>query len=179
LTETTDRGFFTIVKPAHVGTNFETLQTEKRMSLEDALNRNSDLLEKNAALMEKILAGASSRASTSATTATTSDDAGGEKPKRTTKPKEDAAKGVTLDDVKPILNGWLTEFPKNGDDDHPETVARKAALKGAFEKLGATNLKEVAVEKLGKLKEWAEAQVAKGRLVPDENAGGDDDDMLG
>jgi hypothetical protein len=158
---------FTVNKPC----NPETL-----MSLEEALNRNSDLLEKNIALQEKILGLATSNKAAAAA-------AGEDKPKatRTTKAAAEKAaetvKAPTLDEIKPTLQGWLNEFPKNGDNDHPETAARKGALKEFFGLIGVTKLPEVTKpEDLTKLKEWAETQVANGRITEDEPAG-DDDDM--
>lgn len=151
------------------------------MSIEEALAANTAAMTKNNELLEKLLDAAVKVASGAKAGASTEE---GEKPKRTTAKKKedeagDTAKAVTLDDVKPLLSGWLNEFPKNGDEDHPETAARKAAFKGALEKLGAASLPAVPADKLDKLKAWAEAQIAKGRLVPDEDASSGDDDMLG
>ena len=153
------------------------------MSLEEALNRNTEALEKNNALMEKLL-GASAAAAAKATGGPASSDDAEDKPKRTRTKKDDdagtkeTAKAVTLDDVKPILSGWLNEFPKDGDTDHPETAARKAAFKKKLDELGAANLPAVAADKLGDLKTWAEGMKAKGRLVQDEEEQSEDD-MLG
>lgn len=143
------------------------------MSLEDALNRNSDLLEKHNALLERVLSAAPAAKAANTTAATETD-----KPKTTRAPKADKAPTLTLDDVKPLFSGWLTEFPKDGDTDHPETAARKEAFKGFLAEFNAPNLKELPADKFGEAKTWIEAQIAKGRLV-DDAAGGSDDDMLG
>lgn len=148
------------------------------MSLEEALNRNSDLLEKHNELLERVLSAAPASGSKAGAASAETE----EKPKttRSTKAADKKAetKAVTLDDVKPLFSGWLTEFPKNGDDDHPETAARKEALKGFLKDVGAPNLKEVPADKLADAKTWIEGQIANGRLTTDDE-GGSDDDMLG
>lgn len=151
------------------------------MSLEEALNRNSDLLETHNDLLTKLVGMAASKA-TATTTAAASTTAAetAEKPKVTRAKAADKPKELTLDDVKPGLAAWLNEFPKDGDNDHPETTARKEALKAQFAVMGAANLKEVTTaEGFATLQKWLDDTKAKGRLVEDAPAGEDGDDMLG
>lgn len=159
------------------------------MSLETAIAELTAAVKEQNELTREILskaAAASSRSSASSSSAST-DDGGEDKPKRTRASKSDdkgdksdkTEKAVTLDDVKPILSSWLNEFPKNGDDDHPETAARKSEFKAKLTELKAKSLPEVSADKLGDLKEWAEGMKAKGRLVKDEDGDEGDDDMLG
>lgn len=159
------------------------------MSLETAIAELTAAVKEQNELTREILNKAAARTSSASTSSASTDEGGEDKPKRTraSKATDDKAddkkaetKAVTLDDVKPILSGWLNEFPKNGDQDHPETAARKAEFRKILGKLGAASLPEVAADKFGELKTWAEEMKAKGRLVKEEADEGDgDDDMLG
>lgn len=169
------------------------LQLETRMSLETAIAELTAAVKEQNELTREILskaAAAGARSSASSNSSASTDDGGEDKPKRTraskstddkTDDKKADTKAVTLDDVKPILSSWLNEFPKNGDEDHPETAARKAEFRKILEKFGANALPAVPADKFGDLKTWAEGMKAKGRLVKEDDAdeGDGDDDMLG
>ncbi len=151
------------------------------MSLEEALNRNSDAVEKQNSLLEKMLA----KAGVNTAAAGKTDDAGeGDAPKKTratkgkaAKEAEDAGEGeggegdentLSHDDVKKLAGAWLGEFKANEKD--PETGARREAIKGALAKLvgkdGAT-IADVAAADLSRVVAWLDKQKAKGRLTPE------------
>lgn len=162
------------------------------MSLEEALNRNSDLLEKHNALLEQVLskAGASKPADEGA--------ASGKATRGKGKDKDDGAKGASgpsFDTLKADLAAWLGEFAKEEDKDnpegaHPEVAARKEALAKAFgsDKLQIKKLPEIADDaaKIGVLHTWLHEKAKKvdkgfgvGRFVADPEPAdeGEDDDM--
>lgn len=146
------------------------------MSLEEALNRNSDLLEKHNELLEKVLGSAAAKpASPKTSTAKNDDDddAGDEKPKRGRRaasiPKELKA---AIDKTA----AWLGEFKDNEDD--PENDARGEALQNALDKLGYKTAKEIKGEEdIGRFEAWINKKVKAGRITPDpdEDDDGDDD----
>ncbi len=160
------------------------------MSLEAAIEKLTASVDANSLLLQQVLAA----------DAANGGDASETKPKRTTKPKEDAAaKGKedagkadaatsVPDDLKKAIAAWLGEFAKeedkaNPDGAHPEVVARKAALKKAFEGLGVAKLPEInTAEGVTKLTNWFEKAKAvdkghgTGRFVADPAPAGDDDE---
>lgn len=160
------------------------------MSLEEALSRNSELLSTNNSLLEQLLsktAGAPAKSGTEksekAETKSSADAGEGTEQKRRGRPpnsaKAEAAKSaITLDSVKAKLGPWLNEFPKQGDEDHPETATRKVELKDFFRTIGVGKLPEITKQDdIDKLNAWADETIGKGRLCPDEDVG-DEDDML-
>jgi thioredoxin-like negative regulator of GroEL len=170
------------------------------MSLEEALNRNSDAVEKQNELLSKMLATAAAKTGATTTKATADDAAGDDADKKTstkrTSKKADAKKDgadveEAFNDLKAALQNWLGEFKANEAD--PETEARKTLLSETFKKLGVGKLPEIAEdrEKIDKLSNWLETKAkpvdkghGEGRLtaVPsdDDGAGSeDDDDELG
>lgn len=164
------------------------------MSLEDALNRHADIMEKLIATNEKIIGMAAARQGAATTTAPASDD----KPKTTRTKKDDKkddTKGdgaVTKADLVAKLQTWLKEFGDNKDA-HPECAARYTLLKDTLPKVGGEGftLKDLAAddqEKIDKLNNWFETKVKTvdkghgiGRLVADPEPAGDEggDDDLG
>ncbi|QXV73620.1 hypothetical protein [Rhizobium phage RHph_X2_30] len=156
------------------------------MSLEEALNRNSEAVEKQNSLLEKMLA------KTGAAPSTKSDDGEGEsKPATRGKGKGKAATkeadadnsgegdgensddtALSHDDVKKQAGAWLGEF--KADENDPETEARRAAIKTALGKLtnkeGAT-IADVPAAELPRVVAWLDKQkekdngFGKGRLT--------------
>ncbi len=143
------------------------------MSLEEALNRNSTAIETNNKLLETLLSKAPGTATAIGATGAAADKAAD---KAASKAAKETTKKLTLDDVKPPIAEWLGEFPKDGDADHPETTARKVALKNFFGVLKVGKLTDVTkAEDFAKLQTWITEQKAKGRLAPDAETSEDDD----
>lgn len=169
------------------------------MSLEEALNKNTAVVEANNALLEKLIARAVDAGAVSGASA--SDD----KPKRTssrsTKKTDsdnsdagDSNDGdtksatVSADDVKTAVAAWLGEF--KGDENDPETDARKAKIKEALAKLtkkDGAKITDVPADDLPRVMTWLDKQKAAdnghgvGRLTakPDESDASEnaDDDI--
>ncbi len=174
------------------------------MSLEAALTRHADLLEKNNELLAKLYGSAVLASSAGATSTASNDDAGEtkteDKPKATRGKKADKAAETTsagagfeikYADLKKKLIPWLAEFAKKEDKEnpggaHPEVAARKAALKECFEKLGVEKLDEMEndAKKLTALNKWFETKakvddhvgVGAGRFAADPSDDDEDDD---
>ncbi len=95
--------------------------------------------------------------------------------KAETKPAEPA--GITLQDLLAKLTPWMNEeFAK----DHPETVARKAALKEVLTKLGEPKVSAITdAAKIAKLDKWFETKMKGVRLAPDPegSASGDEEEL--
>ena len=165
------------------------------MALEEIIAANTAAVEKQTAILEKLLSAGAKNTAAAATAPTTTAPAAEDKPKATTKPKADA-KPKTETETKAdaeitvvTLDGkfrpWLAEFEK----DHPETAARKAKFKEILGKLGTPKMSEITdPAKLGKLDNWFETKAkvwdeghGVGRLAADpaeegdEEDGGDDD----
>ena len=167
------------------------------MSLEAALERNSDLMEKHNELLAKVLGAAGTKSDTA--------DAGAAAPKTTGK-KAAAAKGgddvaTAFTALKVDLAAWLGEFAKAEDKDnpegtHPEVTARKAALAKVFSnpKLAVKKLPEIESDaaKIAVLTTWLNETAKKadkgfgiGRLAADpepaddETGDAEDDDGMG
>ena len=119
------------------------------MSLEEALNRNSDLLETHNGLLEKMLASAGNKTATKA-----AEKPAAEKPaakpaakKPAAKPaaKKTAAKKTTVDDIAKAFGSYL----KTGDSEARE--AAKVNVKAIVDYFGAA--KATAIPEA----DWAEA----------------------
>lgn len=158
------------------------------MSLEEALNRNNELLTEHNDLLKQVI-GAAGLKSSSTKTADADDGETKATTKRGRKPAkkdDDAEAGVTFEGLKSKLSAWLSEFKESEND--PETDARKAALAGAFKKLGVGKLPEMEDDddKIARLHTWLEEKAkvvdkghGKGRFTEkpsDEDAGSDDED---
>lgn len=166
------------------------------MSLEQSILSLTASVDKNNALLERVLnaspltGGAASDAKAETKQDTAKSAAADEKAepkaagakKSTAKP---AAEGDT--DKKSALKAfanWLSEF----DTEHPETVARQAALRQLLDKLGEEKISTITdAAKIGKLVNWLEtkgktkdAGFGIGRFAADpegedEGDAGDDD----
>ena len=167
------------------------------MALEEALNRNSELLEKLVAQNEKILGIAASRQAdksadagdTKATKETKSTKA--TKETKSTKADDDGADTkVTKAELGKALATWLNEEFGKAADGHPEAVARHGAFKTVLGKLGIEGgLKGLADDdqtNIDKLHNWLENTAKKadkgfgiGRLAadPEETKAEDGDDL--
>lgn len=164
------------------------------MSLEAAIEKNTAMLEKHAALLEQLLSKTGATAAPAATAPAAQAEAAApaaeDKPK-TAKPKAEKPAAetksetkaeVTVESLTAKFKPWLGEFAS----DHPETAARKAKFKEVLTKLGAGKLSEITdAAKLGKLQTWFETKAltwdeghGTGRFAPDESSepeDGDDD----
>lgn len=142
------------------------------MSLEDALNRNSDLMEKHNGLLERLLS--KTAGSPAATETTTAAD-----PKATRGKAKDKAPTVDeqREELKPKIAAWLGEFPEAD----PESKDRLQKMEGALTKLGVKLLGEIKTQELlDRLKKWFENKLAAGRVLPawtpdEEDAPADDE----
>ena len=135
-----------------------------------ALEKNNELLEQAAAGREKVLAAAEAATTKPTTTRTKKDEPAAETPKTDDAPKSD---GPSLDDLKAAVVAY-TEGTE-GD----EREARKAKIAELFGKVGAKNVGTVPE---GKYKAVIKALVTlkeQGNVLKDEDADGEDDDLLG
>ena len=139
------------------------------MSLEDAIAKNTAAIERQNALLEKVLANAGATAPAKTEPAKT--EPAKTEPAKTEPAKTEPAKteaepeGITLADLLAKLTPWMNEeFAK----DHPETVARKAALKEVLGKLGEPKVSAITdAGKIAKLDKWFETKMKGVRLAPD------------
>ena len=100
------------------------------MSLEQALNRQSDLLEKHNGLLERLLANSGGAAAAPAATEEKKPATKAAAAKTEEKPKSDAP---TFEEVSALATAWIKEHPKGSD----EQLARTAYLKSdIYAKLG-------------------------------------------
>lgn len=156
------------------------------MSLEDMLKANTAALEANTAALNAVLAGAPAAAATPAADKPKAEA----KPKADPKPKADAkAKNDGFAELKEALSAWLQDGCIGGKEDHPEVLARKAALKETLGKLKAEKLGELEGNEtdIARLLKWLNEKAKKvdngfgeGRFVADEEDGaatGDDDEL--
>jgi hypothetical protein len=156
LTEPTDCGFVGLqtrqaIEPQAIP------EPENFMPLEDALNRNSDLIEKHNDLLERLLAKAGSLPDVGAAAADPAKATRG-KGKDKTPTVEDQR-----NELKAKIAAWLTEFP----DKDPETEDRGGKLKAALTKLEVKVIGEITTqENLDRLKGWFEKKHAAGRTMP-------------
>lgn len=154
------------------------------MSLEEALNRNSELLEKQNEILAKVLGRAegNTEAAAAAEVKKTTKTAA----KKTTKAAkaedtEDSSGSDVEDRVKKLrtkLAAWLGEFKDNESD--PETAERKEKLAAAFKGLKVKNITAITTEEqIDRLEKWFEKALAKGRFTPepDEDDSDEDDDL--
>lgn len=110
------------------------------MSLEQALIENTAMMKEHNALLAQLLAKSGAPAAAPAASAP-------EEPKADAAEKKPAAKKAeTKDDgadakksTLALYTGWLTEFAA----DHPETVARQAALRTLLDKLGEEKISTI------------------------------------
>lgn len=81
---------------------------------------------------------------------------------------EDAGEETAHAKLTKDLGAWLGEFAAQ-DKDHPEVLARKAALKEVLGKLKVKTVKELSNDEhnTARLVKWFDKQVAAGRLAPD------------
>lgn len=156
------------------------------MSLEEALNRNSDLMEKLVAQNEKILNIAASRQAAGGSEAAEK-PAKGKATKDKAKDDDAGDKKLSKSDLTGALSAWLNEFGKPGE--HPESSARHGALKKVLEQLKLENLKALTDDdqtNIDKIHNWLETKAKTadkgfgiGRLAADpepakEESGEDD-----
>lgn len=166
------------------------------MSLEAAIEKNTAMLEKHAALLEQLLSKTGATAAPAASTkAEAAAPAAEDKPKPT-KPKAEKpaaetktetkaeAPEITVETLDAKFRPWLAEFEKG----HPERVARQAKFKEILGKLGAEKMSAIEdAGKLAKLDNWFETKAKTwdeghgvGRFAADPEEGGDeggDDDL--
>lgn len=142
------------------------------MSLEAALNRNSDLLEKHNALIEQMLAAGQAALAAKGKATPAADKAAAT--------KEPEAKAFDVEAHKALIQkcaGWLGEFGKEG----AEADARKAKFSEALGKLGVKKAGEIAdADKSERLAKWLDKQVKAGRITPEpepEEAASTDDEI--
>lgn len=149
------------------------------MSLEEALNRNNELLAEHNALLKEVLgtAGKKAAAKTEETAA-----ASGKGGKGKTETKSDAG-SFDNDKLQAAIKkagGWLGEFKENEKD--PETDARRGKFREALDKLGFKTAKEINTQEgVDRFDKWIDKQIAAGRLTPapEDDAGEEasDDDI--
>lgn len=160
------------------------------MSLEDALNRNSDLLEKLVSQNDQILGIAKNRQAGAAADDGAKASTGKGKAAAKDKAKEDNESKTSKADLTTALAAWMNEFGKPAADGHPESAARHTALKTVLGKMniegGLKGLAEDDQANIDKLYNWLENTAKKadkghgiGRLVADPEAGGGEEDDLG
>lgn len=168
------------------------------MSLEAALTRNNELIEKQNDLLAQLLG----KAGTVVNNAASSEEGekAADKPKGRGKAADkakDEEKGaaagfeISYADLSKKLSAWLAEFAKkedkeNPDGAHPEVPARKAALKECFGKLKVSKLGEMEndAKKLTALNKWFEEKAkvddhvgaGAGRFAADPSDDADDGD---
>lgn len=113
------------------------------MSLEQALIENTAMMKENNALLTQLLAKSGAPAPATAAPAASAP----EEPKAEAAEKKPAAKKAEKKDdgadakksTLALYTGWLTEFAA----DHPETVARQAALRTLLDKLGEEKISTI------------------------------------
>lgn len=140
-------------------------EPEMDMSLEEALNRNSDLLEKHNTLLEKVLGTAAANKAGGKTEETAPASGKG---KGKDKAKEDDAGSFDKDKLQAAIGkagGWLGEFKENEKD--PETDARRTKFREALDKLGFKTAKEINTQDgVDRFDKWIDKQIATGRITP-------------
>lgn len=146
------------------------------MSLEEALNKNNDLLAEHNELLRKVLGAASSKAAGGKT----EEPASGKGSKGKADAKKDDAGSFDNDALQATIKkaaGWLGEFKENEKD--PETEARRNKFREALDKLGFKTAKEINTQDgVDRFDKWIDKQTAAGRITPapsDEDDAGDDD----
>lgn len=145
------------------------------MSLEDALNRNSDLLEQHNALLTKVLAGGK----TAAATATSAAPAAAAKP--AAKPAAAAAKPAAKPAAKKTpsvtqISERFGAYMKAGDDDDRNTA--KANVRSLVAHYGAPKLTEIEPAHFPRLLEYLDGWEAGSEVEFDalEEADGGEED---
>lgn len=129
------------------------------MSLEEALTKNNELIERQNALLEKLLANSGT---TTAPAAETKPATTKKTEPKTEEPKTEAADGPTYEAVKAAASAWLGEHPKGS----AEQTARRAYLEETlWPKLGIKKLGDLEGKPadLKKVATWLEGK-AKGDL---------------
>lgn len=159
------------------------------MSIEEAIRELTEATRENTVALKAVLAGATSAgavaAATAAPTAGAAEEPKGEtkkkaadkpktdsKAKAADKPKADADAGeVTFEGLKEKLATWLGEYAEE-DPEHPEVLARKAALKATLGKVGVERLGELegnAVD-IGRVAKWLDTKGKAGAVDGEGNA---------
>jgi hypothetical protein len=149
------------------------------MSLEDALNRNSDLLEKHNALLEKVLAGGKTAATAEAPPKATGTKPAASKPAAAaSKPAAAASKpasGKKTPSVT-VISERFAAYMKNGDEDERNTA--KANVRSLVAHYGAPKLTEIDPAHFPRLLEYLDGWEAGSEVEFDElqEADGGEDD---
>ncbi len=146
------------------------------MSLEEALNRNSDLLEKHNALLEKVLAGGKTAAAPSASKpADKPADKPASKPAGKPAAEKPAAKpaGKKTPSVA-VISERFAAYMKAGDEDARN--AAKANVRSLVEHYGAPKLTEIDAAHFPRLLEYLDAWEAGDEVEFDALEGDGDDD---
>ncbi|TPI86427.1 hypothetical protein [Mesorhizobium sp. B2-8-9] len=143
------------------------------MSLEEALNRNNELLAEHNDLLKKVLGAAANKAGKTEETAAAGSGKGG---KGKADKKEDASAEFDADALKAAIakaGTWLGEFKDNEADG--ETQARKDKLRQALDKLGYKLAKDInKAEDVKRFETWVEKQIAAGRITPEPEEAGEE-----
>jgi predicted lipid-binding transport protein (Tim44 family) len=144
------------------------------MSLEDALNRNSDLLEKHNALLEKVLAGGKTAAPAANKPAASKPaaDKAASKP-AASKPAADKAAAGKKTPSTAVISQRFADYMKAGDED--DRNAAKANVRSLVEHYGAPKLTEIDPQHFPRLLEYLDAWEAGESVEFDELEGGDED----
>lgn len=150
------------------------------MSLEDALNRNSDLLEKHNALLEKVLAGgktaapaADKPAASKPTASKPAADKAASKP-AASKPAADKAAAGKKTPSTAVISQRFADYMKAGDED--DRNAAKANVRSLVEHYGAPKLTEIDPQHFPRLLEYLDAWEAGESVEFDELEGGGDEE---
>ncbi|RWE37418.1 hypothetical protein [Mesorhizobium sp.] len=152
------------------------------MSLEEALNRNNELLATHNALLEKVLgqAAANKGGKTEEAAAASGKGKGKDKPAETK--SDEGAASFDNDKLQAAIKkagGWLGEFKDNEKD--PETDARRGKFREALDKLGFKTAKEINTQDAcDRFDKWIDKQIAAGRITPAPEADSEetsDDDI--
>ncbi len=137
------------------------------MSLEESLKLNTEALNRNSELLEKLVARAEGAAAAAKSApAEEKPAATRKKAEKTAEPaaeaeKSDEAPALTHDQVKAVLGPWIGEFKANEKD--PETEARHRALRTALGKLTGkedAKLPDVPVADLPRVLAWLDKKKA-------------------
>lgn len=151
------------------------------MSLEEALNRNSDLLVEHNDLLKKVIGMAANNKGGKTEETAPASGKGGTKGKTD---KGDGAGTFDKDKLQTAIGkagGWLGEFKENEKD--PETEARRGKFREALDKLGFKTAKEINTQDgVDRFDKWIDKQISAGRITPEpsDDDGGEensDDDI--
>lgn len=144
------------------------------MSLEDALNRNSDLMEKHNALLEKVLAGG--KAAPAAAAEKAKPAAAATKAPAADKPAAKAAAKPAAAKKTPsvaVISQRFADYMKAGDDD--DRNAAKANVRSLVAHYGAPKLTEIDTQHFPRMLEYLDAWEAGEEVEFDELEGGEEE----